>query len=74
MDSNRFQQIPMETIPGGSQIPNDSGGFCRIPLEIPWNGKPKWLRLQPNGFCQNSMEFRHSGQNPADSAGTHGGE
>ena len=38
MDSNRFQQIPMETIPGGSRIPNDSSEFHRIPLEIPWNG------------------------------------
>ena len=57
MDSDTFQWIPMETIPGGSWIPTDSTGFCRILLEIPWNGKPKWLRLQPNGFCWNSMEF-----------------
>ena len=69
-----FQWIPMETIPGGSQIPNGSSGFCWTPLEIPWNGKPKWLRLQPNGFCWNSMEFRDSSRNLADSARTHGGE
>ena len=54
MDSNTFQWIPMETIPRGSWIPTDSTGFCQILLEIPWNGKPKWLRLQPNGFCWNS--------------------
>ena len=69
-----FKWIPMETIPGGSRIPTDSTGFRWILLEIPWNGKPKWLRLQPNGFCQNSMKFQHSAQNPADSARTHGGE
>ena len=53
MDSNRFQQIPMETIPRGSQIPNDSSGFRRIPLEIPWNGKPTF-QSESSRFCQNS--------------------
>ena len=26
--------------------------------EFPWKWKPKWLRLQPNAFHRNSMEFR----------------
>ena len=32
LDSNTFQRIPMETIPGGSRIPTDSTGIRRILL------------------------------------------
>jgi hypothetical protein len=46
--------IPMEIVPGSFQIPTISTGFHCIPLEFPWNWKPKWLRLQPTGFRWNS--------------------
>ena len=43
----------------------EAPGFRPFPLEFfgkkwefPWKWKPKWLRLQPNAFHRNSMEFR----------------
>jgi hypothetical protein len=49
-----FQWIPMEIIPGGSWKLPYSNHFQWIPSEFKWNGKPKWLRLQPTRFCWNS--------------------
>ena len=49
-----FHWIPMETVLGGSRIPTVSIRFRWILLEFQWNWKPKWLRLQPTGFRQNS--------------------
>ena len=59
-----FSGIPMEShgihwelfpeAPGFRPFPSE---FLGIKWEFPWKWKPKWLRLQPNAFHRNSMEF-----------------
>ena len=40
--------------PGFWPFPSE---FLGKTWEFPWKWKPKWLRLQPNAFHRNSMEF-----------------
>ena len=64
-----FQQsssgIPMESHGFHRESFPEAPGFRPFPLEFlgkkwefPWKWIPKWLRLQPNAFHRNSMEFR----------------
>ena len=52
-----FGGIPSGIIPGGSGILTISIGIPWKKWEFPWKWNPKWLRLQPNAFHRNSMEF-----------------
>ena len=59
-----FSGIPMESCGFHWESFPEALGFRPFPLEFlgkkwefPWKWKPKWLRLQPNAFHRNSMEF-----------------
>ena len=71
MESHGFHQESFLEAPGFRPFPLE---FLGKKWEFPWKWNAKWLRLQPNAFHRNSMEFRLSTGNPAESAGTHGGE
>ena len=60
----KFNGIPMESHGFHWESFPEAPGFRPFPLEFlgkkwefPWKWKPKWLRLQPNAFHRNSMEF-----------------
>ena len=55
MESHGFHWESFPEAPGFQPFPSE---FLGKKWEFPWKRKPKWLRLQPNAFHRNSMEFR----------------
>ena len=55
MESHGFHRESFPEAPGFRPFPLE---FLGKKWEFPWKWNPKWLRLQPNAFHRNSMEFR----------------